>query len=160
MRMEGIDALEIHFARSHQPRPLADQGRDTLMDGLGLTPLTFREPRRTRVAPPAVNDAQPGWIASRSLDVHGRPVAWVFTGGPPEADGAEVFLDEAVAATSANHAQLAAGAAYPLFYDTLSDVRRRRRCGSSGRPPIPRTPPGCEARPVHRHGRGQIDGSG
>jgi hypothetical protein len=25
MRMEGIDALELHFAGSHQPRPLANQ---------------------------------------------------------------------------------------------------------------------------------------
>lgn len=69
--------------------------------------------------PPAVNDGQPGWIASRSLDVHGRPVAWVFTGAPPQSDGAEVFLDDTLAAASVNHAQLVAGAAYPLFYDTL-----------------------------------------
>lgn len=69
--------------------------------------------------PPAVNDGQPGWIAARSLDVHGRPVAWVFTGAPPEPDGSQVFLDDALAVTSTNHAQLVAGAAYPLFYDTL-----------------------------------------
>jgi len=69
LRMEGIDALEIHFAGSHQPRPLADQGRDALTDRLGLVPITYREPGRTRVRPPAVNDRQPGWIASRSLDV-------------------------------------------------------------------------------------------
>jgi hypothetical protein len=119
LRMEGIDALEIHFEGSHQPRPLADDGRDGLMNGLGLTPLTYREPGRTRVRPPAVNDARPGWIASRSLDVHGRPVAWVFTGAPPQPDGSEVFIDGALAAASANHAQLTAGAAYPLFYDTL-----------------------------------------
>lgn len=119
LRMEGIDALEIHFGGSHQPRPLADQGRDALTTTLGLAPITYREPGRTQVAPPAVNDGQPGWIASRGLDVHGRPVAWVFTGTPPQPDGSEVFLDDALAAASANHAQLVAGAAYPLFYDTL-----------------------------------------
>ena len=119
LRMEGIDALEIHFAGSHQPRPLADHGRDVLMGQLGLEPTSYREPGRTRVRPPAVNDGQPGWIASRSLDVHGRPVAWVFPGLPPQPDGTEVFLDDALAAASANHAQLATGAAYPLFYDTL-----------------------------------------
>ena len=119
LRMEGIDALEIHFAGSHQPRPLADQGRDALTDRLGLVPITYREPGRTRVRPPAINDGQPRWIASRSLDVHGRPVAWVFTGAPPEPDGSQVFVDDALAVTSTNHAQLVAGAAYPLFYDTL-----------------------------------------
>ncbi len=41
LRMEGIDALEIHFG-SHQPRPLADQGRDALTDRLGLTALRGR----------------------------------------------------------------------------------------------------------------------
>ena len=68
--MEGIDALEIDFEGSHQPRPLADDGRDALMNTLGLTPLTYRELRRTRVRPPAVNDGRSGSIASRSLDVH------------------------------------------------------------------------------------------
>ncbi|MGD9525566.1 MAG: hypothetical protein AB7V44_02135 [Pseudonocardia sp.] len=125
LRMEGIDALEIHFEGSHQPRPLADQGRDALMATLGLAPITYREPRRTRVRPPAVNDGQPGWIASRSLDVHGRPVAWVFTGAPPQPDGSEVFLDDTLAEGSVNHAQLVAGAAYPLFYDTLFASLRR-----------------------------------
>jgi len=40
LRMEAIDALEIHFAGSHQPRPLADQGRDALTGRLGLAPIT------------------------------------------------------------------------------------------------------------------------
>ncbi len=51
--------------------------------------------------------------------MRGRPVAWVFTGAPPEPDGSQVFVDDALAVTSTNHAQLVAGAAYPLFYDTL-----------------------------------------
>jgi hypothetical protein len=113
LRMKGIDALEIHFAGSHQPRPRrADEPAEAGADQL---PGTGPDP----VQPPAVNDGQPGWIASRSLDVHGRPIAWVFPGLPPHPDGTEVFLDDALAAASANHAQLATGAAYPLFYDTL-----------------------------------------
>ena len=119
LRMEGIDALELHYAGSHQPRPLADDGRDSLMDTLALAPITYRQPAGTRVQPPAPNDGQPGWIATRSLDVHGRPVAWVFAGAPPVPDGAELFLDGRLAEASANYAQLAAGSAYPLFYDTL-----------------------------------------
>jgi endonuclease YncB( thermonuclease family) len=119
LRMEGMDALELHYSGTHQPRPLADQARDVLMDHLGLSPLTYQEPRLTKVVPPAVNDGQPGWIASRSLDIYGRPIAWVFAGAPPVADGAELFLDADQVRASANQAQLAAGAAYPLLYDTL-----------------------------------------
>lgn len=119
LRMEGIDALELHYSGSHQPRPLADQARDMLMQHLGLTPLTYRAPHHTQVEPPAVNDAQPGWIASRSLDLYGRPIAWLFTGTPPVPDGAELFLTPDHIRASANHAQLVAGAAYPLLYDTL-----------------------------------------
>lgn len=119
LRMEGIDALELHYAGSHQPRPLADQGRDTLIEFLGLGPLQYRPPAGTRVAPPAPNDGRPGWIASRSLDIYGRPIAWVFPGQPPAADGAQVFLDADLVRTSANHKQLKVGMAYPLFYDTL-----------------------------------------
>lgn len=119
LRMEGIDALEIHYEGSHQPRPLADSGRDQLMTTLGLAPLSYRQPGGTRVRPPAANDGQAGWVASRSLDVHGRPVSFVFAGEPPQPDGSELFVDEALVETSANHAQLVAGAAYPLFYDTL-----------------------------------------
>ena len=119
LRMEGIDALELHYSGSHQPRPLADQARDVLMDHLGLSPLTYRAPQHVEVEPPAVNDAQPGWIATRSLDLYGRPIAWVFTGAPPVADGTELFLTPDHVRASANHAQLVAGAAYPLLYDTL-----------------------------------------
>jgi hypothetical protein len=62
LRMEGIDALEIHYGGSHQPRPLADRGRDALIERLGLAPVTYREPAATRVRPPAVFERQPGWI--------------------------------------------------------------------------------------------------
>ncbi len=43
----------------------------------------------------------------------------MFTGAPPEPDGSQVFVDDALAVTSTNHAELVAGAAYPLLYDTL-----------------------------------------
>jgi hypothetical protein len=67
LRMEGIDALEIHFAGSHQPRPLADQGRDALTDRLGLAPISYREAdgsptccARRRGSRPATPSHSPG----------------------------------------------------------------------------------------------------
>jgi hypothetical protein len=64
---------------------------------------------------------------SRALEINGRPIAFVYTSTtstPPAADGAEVFLRASLLKRSLNYRSLAAGQAYPLFYDTLfADLR-------------------------------------
>jgi hypothetical protein len=45
LRFEGIDALELHFDGSHQPRPLADRARDFLTGELDLNRLPTKPPR-------------------------------------------------------------------------------------------------------------------
>ena len=68
-----------------------------------------------------------GFICSRQLDPHGRPVVFVFAGDSPHADGADdVFLDTDDIMKSVNVAQLERGHAYPLYYDTLFDDLRER----------------------------------
>ena len=132
LRLEGLDALELHFRpevagaqESHQPRPLADAARATLTDLLNLDPVAYTPPRNLRIKPPAQNDGAAGYILSRRLDVHGRPVCFAFAGQPPEVDGAEVFLDRPRLRQSVNYRLVRAGQAYPLFYDTLfADLRR------------------------------------
>ena len=126
LRMEGIDALELHFqpevkgAKSvRQPGPLAEDSRDRLTKNLSLDPLTYRAPAGLRVEPPAVHDGAVGWIAARSLDVHGRPVSFLFAGVGPHKDGATINLTTPSLKRSANYKQLATGNVYPLFYDTL-----------------------------------------
>lgn len=125
LRMEGIDALELHYqpsaggASSHQPRPLADEARDFLTGGLGLNPVPYSPPRNIRVKPPVERDATRGYILARSLEIHGRPVSFVFFGKPAAADGAQVKLDSALLRQSLNYQLLLSGNAYPLFYDTL-----------------------------------------
>src|SRR5215510_14548905 len=52
LRLEGIDALEIHFEGSHQPRPLADQARDFLTNLFGMNPVPYRPPTKIQVLPP------------------------------------------------------------------------------------------------------------
>ncbi|MEM9795276.1 MAG: hypothetical protein AAF919_02235 [Pseudomonadota bacterium] len=69
-------------------------------------------------------DTAPGWIATAQLGPNGRPIAFVFPGAAPEADGADIWLGPEEIKTSVNWAQLAAGLAYPLFYDTLFDDLR------------------------------------
>jgi hypothetical protein len=71
-----------------------------------------------------LKDATAGFIVSRSLEINGRPIAFAFTSTPPEADGAEVFLGTSLLRRSLNYRSLAAGQAYPLYYDTLfADLR-------------------------------------
>jgi endonuclease YncB( thermonuclease family) len=129
LRFEGIDALELHFMSGksgvvHQPRPLADDARDFLTKQLRLDPVHYKPPSDLRVEPPASRDGAKGYILSRALDVHGRPVAFVFQGRPPKKDGSEVQLDSKLLRQSVNYLTLRAGNAYPLFYDTLfADLR-------------------------------------
>jgi hypothetical protein len=60
LRFEGIDALELHFEGSHQPRPLADTARDFLTGRLALNPVPYRPPDGLRVLPPVQRDATRG----------------------------------------------------------------------------------------------------
>jgi len=128
LRYEGIDALELHFpapgGNVHQPRPLADDARNHLVTKSGLDPVTYAPPAHTRVQPPTIHDGARGHILSRSLEVHGRPVAFVFVGDPAAPDGTEVKLDVALLRKSLNYEMLRSGQSYPLFYDTLfADLR-------------------------------------
>jgi hypothetical protein len=92
LRFEGIDALELHFRpdngpESHQQRPLADESRNYLTGRFHLNPVPYVQPRGIRVDPPMQRDATPGYILSRALEAHGRPVAFASpeTHRPPTA---------------------------------------------------------------------------
>jgi len=119
LRFEGIDALELHFEGHHQPRPLADDSRDYLTGLLGMNPVAYRPPENLTVKPLVAHDGTRGYILSRALEAHGRPVAFVFVGDPPDNDGAELTLKTALLKQSLNYKSLANGNSYPLFYDTL-----------------------------------------
>ena len=125
LRFEGIDALELHYSPSHggpsthQPRPMADAARDFLTGELNMNPVPYAPPRNLRVKPPVLHDATPGYILSRSLEVHGRPVSFAFTGAAPEADGTQIFLNIQRFKTSLNYKLVQNGFAYPLYYDTF-----------------------------------------
>ena len=126
LRLEGIDALEIHYTPqirgahlTHQPRQLADEARDTLTGFLGMNPVPYSPPSGTRVQPPVKVDAVKGAILSRALDVHGRPVSFLIVGKPPAKDGQQVTLDKALLRKCLNYRMVSTGEAYPLFYDTL-----------------------------------------
>jgi hypothetical protein len=118
--------LEIHFQpsvkggkRSHQPFALAAEARDFLTGRLGLNPVPYSPPNNTRVKPPVPHDGTRGYILSRSLEIHGRPVAFVFAGNTFAPDGLPLQLSVPVLKKSLNYQLVANGEAYPLYYDTL-----------------------------------------
>jgi endonuclease YncB( thermonuclease family) len=53
LRLEGIDALELHFDSTHQSRPLADQARDFLTGKLSLNPVPYGRPATSRSSRPS-----------------------------------------------------------------------------------------------------------
>jgi hypothetical protein len=112
LRLEAIDALELHFDIIHEPRPLADQARDFLTGKLGLNPVPYRPPMLLQVKPPVLKDATAGFILSWALEVNGRPFAFAFTSTPPQRDGSEVFLTGTLLKHSLNYRSLAAGQAF------------------------------------------------
>lgn len=132
LRLEGVDALELHYQvpvkgarETRQPRPLADQARDTLTGLLGLNPVPYAPPEGVRVQPPVPRDVAPGFIVARTLEVNGRPVSFAFAGAPPAADGAGIELTTALVKRSLNYRLALAGQTYPMFYDGLPlDARR------------------------------------
>ena len=119
LRFEGIDALELHFEGHHQPRPLADDSRDYLTGLLGMNPVPYKAPQNVTVKPPAAHDGTRGYILSRALEAHGRPVSFAFAGDPAGNDGDTVTLRAPLLRKSLNYKSLASGNSYPLYYDTL-----------------------------------------
>jgi hypothetical protein len=124
LRFEGIDSLELHFQGTHQPRPLADRERDYLTGLLGMNPVAYKPPDDLTVQAPAAIDGIKGYIVSRSLEAHGRPVSFAYVGTPLARNGSEIVLKSSLLRKSLNYRSLASGNSYPLFYDTLfADLR-------------------------------------
>lgn len=129
LRFEGIDATEIHFSGTRQPSPLAEDARDFVTGEFGMNPVTYKS-NGYSVQPPA-NDGQRGYIFSKQLDVHGRPVSFVFVGSTSRQSGSMVNVDSSLVRQSLNYKLLKRGLAYPLFYDSLyHDLRDTMRAAA------------------------------
>ncbi|WP_432284091.1 hypothetical protein SLT36_20015 [Aminobacter sp. BA135] len=126
LRFEGIDSLETHFSPAnggtlHQPLAFATQATDLLLQYLGITNVVWNA-SRTTVA--SASDGTRGFILSRSVEKNGRPVAFVYLGDPPAADGTSFRLEAPYLRGSYNHRVLLEGLAYATYYWGLfSDLR-------------------------------------
>ena len=122
LRLDGIDALETHYANWHQQGELGNAAAKKLLDYLG-----FKNVRRNNrgLVSSAKPDEVPGYIMTRFADKYGRAVSFAFKGEAPEDDGELVFLDVDRMRKSANHTMLESGLAYPTFYSLLYvDLRK------------------------------------
>ncbi|MGL6343318.1 MAG: thermonuclease family protein [Waterburya sp.] len=104
LRYEGIDALEKAALE-----PFSSDATKQNLELLGGS-----------------ENGQPGYILSNQIEKNGRPVCFVFTGNPDDADGSEIILEPELLQNSVNYQLLAAGFVYPLFYDTLYKELRDR----------------------------------
>ncbi|TQS45967.1 lamin tail domain-containing protein [Cryptosporangium phraense] len=118
VRLEAIDALETHFASTHQELGLAESARDALLALLGFTGVTFFADQPNKVQS-ADQDSIRGHVLSNGIDANGRLIGFVFPGDTGSVDGAAIFLDDTQVDQSANARLLADGLVYPAFYASL-----------------------------------------
>jgi endonuclease YncB( thermonuclease family) len=104
LRYEGIDALEKAAIK-----PFSSDATKRNLELLG-----------------GEENGQPGYILSNQIEQNGRPVCFVFTGDPEDADGSEITLEAETLQKSVNYQLLEEGFVYPLFYDTLYQELRDR----------------------------------
>jgi endonuclease YncB( thermonuclease family) len=116
LRLEAVDTLETHYQGMHQPLDLATRAVDFLLHSLNITDVQW-DVLRTRVT--HANDGTEGFIISRNVEKNRRPVAFIFSGVPPVADGSAIFLKAPLLRQSLNCQSLLEGLAYPTFYKGL-----------------------------------------
>jgi endonuclease YncB( thermonuclease family) len=118
VRLEAIDALETHFAETHQELTGANAARDELLRRLGFTNVTFFDdlPNKVRSAD---QDEIRGHVLSNGIDANGRLIGFVYPGEAVAPDGSAVFLENAQLDQSVNTILLDAGMVFPAFYATL-----------------------------------------
>jgi hypothetical protein len=123
LRIEAIDTLETHYQGFHQPLKFANAGTKFLLHELGIKNVKFGQNGLTVVS---AQDGTRGYILSRKTEGNRRPVAFVFAGDPPEADGASVFLKTDRLESSLNFKSAKEGLAYPTYYEGLfPDLRKK-----------------------------------
>jgi endonuclease YncB( thermonuclease family) len=130
VRLEAIDALETHFAGTHQELLGANRAREALLAELGFTGVSFFPDAPNRVER-ADQDSVVGHLVSNGIDANGRVIGFAYAGEGTPSDGAEVALGEEEVDRSANAMLLRPGLVYPAFYSTLPEPLRLHLAGVS-----------------------------
>lgn len=166
LRLQGVDALETHYAPPKpsapddvkgkvsptlkeppylslsQPPALGKLAAEQFLKLLGFTEARWRTtPRGSYITEARImvnnvstvikeqwKDGVPGTIVTGDVEKNGRPIAWVFPGDAPLADGSTISTDQLadLAEGSANYQLLKMGLIHPLYYMTLAGKLRRK----------------------------------
>src|SRR3954447_26136738 len=118
LRLDAIDALETHYTPRgghvlHQPLGLAHDAAAELLKWLGFRDVVRHDETVTSVR----EDAQKGYLFTRTADTYGRCVALIGRGDPPGSGQLNVTVT--MLRKTANHRLISAGLAYPTFYSLL-----------------------------------------
>jgi endonuclease YncB( thermonuclease family) len=120
LRLEGIDALELHYEDTFQNMEWAEEARDFLLARMGFGNIEFfQDPRHALKIEKVQNHPVRGYIVSYSLDSYGRVIAFAFAGDTDLPDGFNYFLKAGDVDKSVNGQLLKEGYVYPTFYTTL-----------------------------------------
>ena len=86
LRLEGIDALELHYQDGLQLEAPAVAARDRLLQliGFDLDSITYAPASDPEKPDTSIRTAEPhpidGYIYTRSTDPYGRPIAFAYAG--------------------------------------------------------------------------------
>ena len=123
LRLEAIDAPELHFENLAQPLGL--ESRDALLDLLGFTDLSYTpNGLQVRSSTPA---AVRGAILSRAAEVYGRPISYAFLESDLEntaLNGVRIDPSDGVLRRSLNARMLENGMVYLTVYSSQPEAHR------------------------------------
>jgi len=118
VRYEGIDALETHFQGAHQNLTFANAARERNLASVGFTNVVFF-PDLPNVVQSVDLNPLPGYVIANGIESNGRLLGLVYGGTTNRADGAQLFVDEAILSQSVNAKLVDAGLVYVEPYDSM-----------------------------------------
>jgi len=123
VRLEAIDAPELHYAGPFLGQPLGAIARDALLGWIGFSKIAFADDGVTVAS--SSPSSVPVAILARSVEAHGRPIAYLLRDHRVHGKPKSHHVNEALLARTANHALLEEGLAYLLAYTSLPHVHLR-----------------------------------
>ena len=127
IRFDAIDALEIHYKGQNwlleyaQPSTYAFAARDFMLTQLGFNSIEWNG-----LTVKKANDGQLGYIITKSADIYGRVVGFVYAGEPSSGLLADngISMTGALLHDSVNYKLLSSALVYPTFYTSLEVATR------------------------------------
>lgn len=116
LRLQAVDTLESHYKGASQDAARARAAALFNLAAAGIRDVVWPA-NAPKVA--SATDGVKGYIIARNTDSHGRPVAFAYAGPAPQPDGTELQLGVQLFKKSINYQLLAAGQAYPMYYEKL-----------------------------------------